>query len=241
MSNNMSNQGYQNWQGGSGPQSNPSVADVQAAFNLLSISRNDPNQTFSAANREAAASLLSLSGYNASDIQELTQRLGFFILNGEGSNRQAAAQFNTTQPAHFASYPMINDCVSNIAFGQSVNPNHVQARPSMLGNVSLPQANVFYHSSDVPESVGRFVDMCARYGCSAETIRDILRADGTIVPIDYVFRRLGYGDLNANPNLRSAAGESWNNQTQNATTIDHRMSVDEEMTNDNDDQESRQS
>ena len=216
------------------------MTDVEAALTLLAISR-DNSHRFSAAEQEAADALLSLNGYNdSSHANMLTQMLDSCTLNGSPSNRDAAAaaQDCTVQPAGPASPTSKNNLVSNADTSQDGSPT--QTQPSTSEPLSLPISTHYQNCSDVPESLGRFVYLCARFGCSLKTIQDILRVDNFIVPAEYICQRLGA--VGQDINLQGRVDQEWSFQNSNMTTYSDAHGEDAQMDeSDDEDQDSTQS
>ncbi len=204
MSNNLNNEGHKGHQVRPGIPLAVSAADMQAAETLLYFSQVGPNRTAVAQPQPASKD---------ENDQTLTSRLESICLTGEGAfGRPYQPKDIPLFAAPSTSDPMAQlvERLRDISFAHL---NHPQGKNgdhrSTFGTLNSPHVIGYYRCSEVPEEIGRFIDLWGARGYKPEGILNMLLLNNVIVPYEYLYGRLAYGTSYTDSNLRSTFGGEW--------------------------------
>lgn len=172
--------------------------DLEAAATLICLSRGHLTR--------AAATDISQNG----DIGTTIQKLEEVSLNDDGPvNPTSQAEINVDLRPSPASDPM--DRLRDRLW--SITLTHLKPPPVLPGPEHFTFVNpntlpvVFYHhSSEVPGEVGNFVDLWEAHGHSPTEISNMLFLNNVIIPIEYIFRRVGLEEINLESYCRKPSG-----------------------------------
>lgn len=204
MSNHTTSEGNQGQQVTSGIPSTFSTADIQAAETLVSLSRGDSK-------RIAVAQPQSPSQYG--NDQTLLGRLESISLTGGGvfsRPRQPPANSTIAAPSTSDPVAQLVKRLHDISLAHMNDSEEEKSdHRSKFGTLDSSDVIGYYRCSEVPEEVGRFVDLWDARGYTFEGILNMLLLNNVIVPHEYVYGRLAYGNSYTDSHLRSTFGGEW--------------------------------
>lgn len=237
MSSNATKKANRNAEDRSGSPLPLSLADVEAASILMSLSRSGPNHTAvhkraaPTSDLEAASILLSLSrsgpnrtGVNERavpefliwDVRTMSRRLDPIVENDNGRvNPFGQAQINGPSSTRARSNPIaeLAERLWSISLVHLVPPQIELASERFTPAApSLPYVMRFLRCCEVPEEVGRFINLWDAAGYTPQMILQMLCRNNVIIPHEYIIRRLGLQNaVFSDSSLRTTSGgEEWN-------------------------------
>ena len=198
MSNNASIQTNRNVRMRSGYPPAHSPADMEAAAALVALSQDDPNRNPSSTRRTLIW-----------DVRTNARRLEPVFENENGRvNPFARAQnhgpFSTPAPWDFDA--MLAERLWSISLVHLVPPQIELASERFTAGAIPPMVLQISSSSEIPnipEELGRFVDLWDAYGYTGPTIGEMLSRNNVMIPRSYISERLGYGHGDSDNDPRS--------------------------------------
>ena len=189
---------------------------MQAAAILLSLSRGGSNHT-------AIAQPQPQPQYG--NDQGSRDRLESISLTGEGGfgcTNLSETNSAFLPPLHSNPMAELVERLRNISFAQI---SHTLAehdpQQTSFGTLSSPPVIHYYRCSEVPEEVGRFIDIWNFRGYTSEGILNMLLLNNVIIPHECLYGRLAYTPSNSESYLRSTFGEDWT--THAGATTSHQL------------------
>lgn len=199
MSNNASNQTNRNVQVISGYSPAHSPADMEAAAALVALSQGNPNHNPS-----------STRGTLIWDVRTNTRRLEPVFETENGRVNPFAREQNngaSSTPVPWWDFDaMLAERLWSISLVHLVPPQIELASERFTAGAVRPMVLQISSSSEIPnipEELGRFVDLWHDYGYTGHTIGEMLSRNNVMVPRSYISERLDRRHPDSDSDLRS--------------------------------------